>query len=804
MEANPGPSENSDTIVVGGDYSDASHDESDESIDYSEGEERQEQEKVETDTANDDYARTFDSPAAHEDQNEVEEAQPDVSMASESMNSPSAPAPDLAAVPSDHPPTPPPAVPRTNGEVQSSGNPSPPEQVNNSESPSGPPSTAPSTIPSSTAPTTASATELAPKEPPAASAPVAASPSTATAAAPASTDEDDAAAVDIQKLVDDITAKAATTASPSNAPAQAIPVTAQAPSASLPVSHPSSLPPKPSLPNPPANLPAIPPAHYSFQSRGHNAPPAPAMPMPLSSSGASHGAYVANEGVSSLPAPPPGGFGGSSHAHAHHLSHSGDGSGNYHGSSLKQLWEQFQADEKRYTSEAKWERFPEGSRIFIGNLSSERVSKREVFDVFHRFGRLAQISLKSAYGFVQYHTVAEGHAAMQGAQGIELGGRRIHLEISRAQKKKDDRDRSPDRRGSRGPYGNERFDAGDRGWKRDDYRPGRSPSPRRSRDGHYSRDRDFGSHQRRRSRSPPRFSRYGDDSYRRRSPSPHRRAPSDGDGFDLPRRFGADIPDVQILLLQEVSRDFVGWVQGAFHNKGLKTDVMYLNPRFPRETVLQRQVVEGVHAIVDLDFAAQTKGKIPIQVFIRSGGSSVRFELYQDVDPPIAAELAMREKAQSAAHLAQPPAPYAPNGYSHPPPAQAPPAGYPYAYPQHAIPPAQPPAAPAPDLASVVGNLDNSALQALLASLQTQTPPAGAPQTTTYPGAAGAAPPAAQIDINALLGNLRSAAAAQPAAPPSYGAAPAYGAPAAAGGYGGADPAQQVQTIMEQLKRAAH
>ncbi|KAL2176648.1 uncharacterized protein P884DRAFT_270481 [Thermothelomyces heterothallicus CBS 202.75] len=801
MEPNPGPSEISDTIVVGGDYSGESHDESDESIDYGEGEEGQEQEKVEPEAANDDYAKTFDSPTAQEDLNEAEEVQPDVSLASESMTSP--PAPDPAAVPSDHPPTHSPAVSRINGEVQSSGDPSPSEQANSSEVPSDPSPTAPNTIPSSAAPASATAAEEPAKESPTASAPDAAPP-TAAPAAPASTDEDDAAAVDIQKLVDDITARAAATASPPSAPAQATPVSTQAPTASLPVSHPPSLPPKPSLPNPPANLPAIPPAHYSFQSRGHNAPPAPAMPMTLASSGASHGAHAANEGVSSLPAPPPGSFGAPP---AHHLPHSGDASGNYHGSSIKQLWEQFLADEKRYTSEAKWERFPEGSRIFIGNLSSERVSKREVFDVFHRFGRLAQISLKSAYGFVQYHTVAEGQAAMQGAQGIELGGRRIHLEVSRTQKKKDDRDRSPDRRGPRGSYGSERFDTGDRGWKRDDYRPGRSPSPRRgdprsSRDGHYSRDREFGSYQRRRSRSPARFGRYGDDSYRRRSPSPHRRAPSDGDRFDLPRRFGADVPDVQILLLQEVSRDFVGWVQGAFHNKGLKTDVMYLNPRFPRETVVQRQVVEGVHAIVDLDYGAQTKGKIPIQVFIRSGGSSVRFELYQDVDPPIAAELVMREKSQSAAHLGQPPAPYAPNGYGHPPPAQAPPAGYPYPYPQHAVPPAQPPAAPAPDLASVVSNLDNSALQALLASLQ--TPQAGAPQTA-YPGVAPAAPQTPQIDVNALLNNLRSAAAAQPAPPPaSYGTAPAYGAPTAPGSYGGVDPAQQVQTIMEQLKRAAH
>ncbi|KAG7293784.1 hypothetical protein NEMBOFW57_003841 [Staphylotrichum longicolle] len=491
----------------------------------------------------------------------------------------------------------------------------------------------------------------------------------------------------------------------------------------------------------------------------------------------------------------------------------------YHGSSIKQLWDQFQADEKRYTSEAKWERFPEGSRIFIGNLSSERVSKREVFDVFHQFGRLAQISLKSAYGFVQYHTIAEGHAAMQGAQGIELGGRKIHLEISRAQKKKDERDRSPDRRGARGAHGNERFDTGERGgWRRDDYRPGRSPSPRRheprgSRDGHFSRDREFGNHGRRRSRSPPRFNRHNDDSYRRRSPSPHRRAPSDGDRFDLPRRFGADVPDVQILLLQEVSRDFVGWVQGAFHTKGLKTDVMYLNPRFPRETVLQRQVAEGVHGIVDLDYGAQTKGKIPIQLFIRSGGSSVRFELYQDVDPPVAAELVMREKSQPSAHLApSQPSYQAPNMYNHPPHQQPPPAGYPYQqYPQHAIPPTQPqPAAAAPDLASMVGNLDNTALHALLASLQAPQQP-GAPAAPAH--AAHQAPPpppqgAPQIDMNALLGNLRNAAAVQQPAPvQGYGAAPGggYGAPAGAtGGYGGMDAAQQVQSIMEQLKRAGH
>ncbi|KAK4154411.1 hypothetical protein C8A00DRAFT_42839 [Chaetomidium leptoderma] len=802
MDPKPEMAEISDTIVVAGDYSDESRDESDESIDYGEGEEGQEQENVEPDAANDDYARTFDSPAAHEDQSEAEEPQPDVSMASESMNSPSAP--DPAAVSSDHPsPTPPAALPSANDSAQTPGTLSPSKHANGTENSSESPFTAPNTSPSSAAPATALATDL-PERTPAASAPDAAL--APTVLAPTNEGE---AAVDIQKLVDDITARANTTASPSNTPAQATLVTTQAAPAALPVSHPPSLPPKPSLPNPPASLPAIPPTHYSFQSRGPNAPTAPGMTS--ASPGPSHSTYVANEGISSLPAPPHGAFGGPSHSHAHHMPQNGDvSSGNYHGSSSKQLWDQFQADEKRYTSEAKWERFPEGSRIFIGdgvgNLSSERVSKREVFEVFHTFGRLAQISLKSAYGFVQYHTIDEGHAAMQGAQGIELGGRRIHLEISRAQKKKDERERSPDRRAPRGVHGNERHDTAERSWKRDDYRPVRSPSPRRndhrgSRDGHHPRDREFGGHGRRRSRSPQRFSRQGDDSYRRRSPSPHRRTSSDGDRFDLPRRFGPDVPDVQILLLQEVSRDFVGWVQGAFHTKGLKTDVMYLNPRFPRETVLQRQVVEGVHAIVDLDYNAQTRGKIPIQVFGRSGGSSVRFELYQDVDPPIAAELVEREKVQSGAHLAQSQAPYAPNNYSHPPhQTQAPPAGYPYQYSQHPAPPTQP--QPTPDLASMVGNLDNSALQALLASLQGPQAPAAHGYHGVQPAAA---PQAAQIDMNALLGNLRNVASAQPAPAsgvPGYGAAPAYGA--APGGYGMVDPAQQVQSIMDQLKRAAH
>ena len=115
---------------------------------------------------------------------------------------------------------------------------------------------------------------------------------------------------------------------------------------------------------------------------------------------------------------------------------------------LQHAWDQFIADERQYMSEAKWDRFPEGSRIFIGtrsasgaakdgahifstgNLSSDKVSKRDVFDMFHAFGRLAQISLKSAYGFVQYHTPEEGRRAIDALEGAEVKGRRIREFLS--------------------------------------------------------------------------------------------------------------------------------------------------------------------------------------------------------------------------------------------------------------------------------------------------------------------------------------------------------------------------------------
>ena len=61
----------------------------------------------------------------------------------------------------------------------------------------------------------------------------------------------------------------------------------------------------------------------------------------------------------------------------------------------------------------------------IGNLFTEKVTKRDIFYVFYKYGRLAQISMKSAYGFVQFHDAKSSFQALQAEQGVEIRGRKI-------------------------------------------------------------------------------------------------------------------------------------------------------------------------------------------------------------------------------------------------------------------------------------------------------------------------------------------------------------------------------------------
>jgi nuclear polyadenylated RNA-binding protein 3 len=209
-------------------------------------------------------------------------------------------------------------------------------------------------------------------------------------AADAMSDDDDSGSIDsadIQKMVDDMSAQAAAAGAASAATSGATqPSTLPAPPAqplSSPagVSQPASLPPKPSLPAAgaqyaagsratptfdPSSLPAVP---NTLQYPGHAAisTPAAASGMPT---GGAPGTF--SEAGSTLPPPPPASFNG--HVPPFHVlsqqypanSRPDSADASRSGRPGLQTFEQFISDERRYMAEAKWERFPEGSRIFVG------------------------------------------------------------------------------------------------------------------------------------------------------------------------------------------------------------------------------------------------------------------------------------------------------------------------------------------------------------------------------------------------------------------------------------------------------
>ncbi|RAL10884.1 putative RNA-binding protein (Nab3) [Aspergillus homomorphus CBS 101889] len=457
------------------------------------------------------------------------------------------------------------------------------------------------------------------------------------------------------------------------------------------------------------------------------------------------------------------------------------------GPEVQKKYDEFLHDERIYVTEGLWDRFPPGSRLFVGNLPTERVTKRDLFHIFHRFGKLAQISIKQAYGFIQFLDSSACKKALDSEQGAVVRGRKVHLEISKPQRNTrpgtasgeqprappSRRSRSPDysrggsssNRNARAPA--ERYDRPYESGRvpfsdfrdepthrrRDDYRPPRSPSPRafRGRDGYRSRDRTperYDRRERRRSRSP-----YARDR-RYRSPSPRARGVYETEtDIPVPRRAPRDVPEVQLLVLEEVDRNFLFHVENSFRNRGLRVDILVLGPRIPLNAAVQRQIQEGVLAIVRLSRPSQFSRKIPLQVFDRSGGlDNVRSNEYPDVEPSIAAEIVFH--AQSV-HRGGP-HPFTPNPAFGVPPLPAPAAS---------VPQAPLPTMPnQPNIANLITSLDGPTLQSLLGVLQQQQQQQRPP---TVPSAQQAFPPAAAAAATAThttadLASLLNAATRQP------------------------------------------
>lgn len=427
------------------------------------------------------------------------------------------------------------------------------------------------------------------------------------------------------------------------------------------------------------------------------------------------------------------------------------------------LFERFIVNEREVVTTAHWDQFPLGSRMFIGNLPHDRLSKKDVFRLFYPYGRLAQISIKVGYGFVQFYEREDCEAAIGQQQGMIITGRKVHLEISKPQKEGAGRGRG---RRSPPPYVRERSPPPSRGRGRgrgrgvdyEDRRPvSREYSPPRE-GRRFSRDDDYGRGGRRYSRS-------------RSPPSP--RSPPRPRAFDVaivvrddPDRYHSQ-PDGSNI------RGYINHVEDSFQDRHLRTDVIFLNPRSSVPELTRQLVVDGFTGVVSVSRPLQERRKVSLQTFQRNPAdpgavkwngiltprnTRVTWAEYNEIDIPAAVDLVLNVK-RGPAPLPAPQPPYAGSPY----------AGYapqaPYAAASAA------PAGVNPNLANIIGSLNPAALKQVFGAISQQPPPA----QLGYAGYNQPAPTGA------------------PTGPAGYG-----------GTYGGSrpgttQPTQQIQDIMAQL-----
>ncbi|CCH46332.1 Nuclear polyadenylated RNA-binding protein 3 [Wickerhamomyces ciferrii] len=74
------------------------------------------------------------------------------------------------------------------------------------------------------------------------------------------------------------------------------------------------------------------------------------------------------------------------------------------------------------------------SRLFVGNLPSNSISKQDLFRLFSRYGTILQISLKGSYGFIQFTDAQAVEKAIEVESQLPLNGKDLMLQIAKNSK----------------------------------------------------------------------------------------------------------------------------------------------------------------------------------------------------------------------------------------------------------------------------------------------------------------------------------------------------------------------------------
>ncbi|KAI5968081.1 NAB3 [Candida margitis] len=97
-------------------------------------------------------------------------------------------------------------------------------------------------------------------------------------------------------------------------------------------------------------------------------------------------------------------------------------------------YQEFIERENHYMNLQNWDEFPDKSRLFVGNLPANTISKQDLFRIFTQYGEVIQIAIKAGYGFIQFRSADACLDCVRGETDTPLHNKVLRLDASKPQK----------------------------------------------------------------------------------------------------------------------------------------------------------------------------------------------------------------------------------------------------------------------------------------------------------------------------------------------------------------------------------
>ncbi|KAF7721084.1 hypothetical protein EC973_005424 [Apophysomyces ossiformis] len=119
---------------------------------------------------------------------------------------------------------------------------------------------------------------------------------------------------------------------------------------------------------------------------------------------------------------------------------------------------------------------------------------------------------------------------------------------------------------------------------------------------------------------------------------------SSGEKFPFPRRYGKDVPVVQVIARTDVARPFVEYIEKTFRSRSIHIQSLSLPyGRFSQDELVKEMILEGVKAIVIVGREHEAQSKVYLQVFApNDDAGNVRFDEYANISVEDAATIIQR------------------------------------------------------------------------------------------------------------------------------------------------------------------